>query len=169
MQKGYFDEHGKKQGVFETYDVDDIHGKYLFNRITYKDDLSDGPATEYYPDGTLRCQGNLIDDKFEGLWRTYYPDGRVQAKAGYKAGERDGLAEIYNPDGSLMGMLLYSQGVVQKNYTPELKIIQKWDIKKALWGINRRDIATLAFDQKVELGMRHPELAPYVPAKKLKI
>ena len=49
----------------------------------------------YYKNGQLEREGNLKNDKKEGLWRYYYENGVLEAEGYWKDGLREGLWRHY--------------------------------------------------------------------------
>lgn len=57
--------------------------------------------TEYYENGQVKMEGEILDGKREGAWTAYFEDGRVQSKGIFHEGLRTGAATVYQPNGNL--------------------------------------------------------------------
>lgn len=81
---------------------------------------------QYYSSMAVRCRGDIVDGKRDGLWQYYYENGNLQAEATYvdgceegpyrvfrengvpyyigqyTAGARTGMWEVYDPQGNLV-------------------------------------------------------------------
>lgn len=93
----------------------------------------DGYWKSYYPDGTLKAEGNRADFLLDGAWKFYSPTGQIQTVIRYAAGKKSGIREqwtdsvivaeeryaddrqegisrYYYPDGSLEKIILFENG-----------------------------------------------------------
>ena len=86
------------------YNLSDLKQKLVKNYVLYTDQ-NDQPVTgrlkEYYPDGTLKSEGEIADGKRNGFKRDYSPEGRLIADTNFRYGLRDGLRREYNDEGLL--------------------------------------------------------------------
>lgn len=55
-----------------------------------RDGIKEGPITLFWPDGTMRIQGQFHDDRREGWWRGYHADGSHRSLTHYTHGAKDG-------------------------------------------------------------------------------
>lgn len=56
---------------------------------------------EYFPDGQLRVEGDLKDNKREGVWTAYYDDGTKWSQNTYKAGKKEGPGKAWFKNGNV--------------------------------------------------------------------
>ncbi|MBZ0166690.1 MAG: toxin-antitoxin system YwqK family antitoxin, partial [Candidatus Omnitrophica bacterium] len=102
---------------------------------TLVDNLPQGPAKTWYPDGTIRSidhfrngqlhgeikryleNGNyfsvneFVDGKMQGRNRWYFPDGTLKSDSIYENNVRHGLAKFYYEDGTFKEEAMYAAGV----------------------------------------------------------
>ena len=112
---------------------------YLSGETTYRNEVQEGTAREYYPDGTVSSQQDYKQGQPEGLhrrfhkngqpaaegwlsggqrqgeWRTYYANGQLDEKNYYLNDEPDGYQEYYHPDGRKYLEVLYQGSLVQQH------------------------------------------------------
>ncbi|PIQ88214.1 MAG: hypothetical protein COV73_00030 [Candidatus Omnitrophica bacterium CG11_big_fil_rev_8_21_14_0_20_43_6] len=55
----------------------------------------------HYPNGRLKQEGILVDDKPEGELRIYYQNGRLQEKRIFRDGKKNGPFKFYYESGQL--------------------------------------------------------------------
>ncbi len=55
----------------------------------------------YYPDGTIKAEGWLMDTQKVDFWIYYHPNGKVASKGHYKADIMHGYWHFYYPQGKL--------------------------------------------------------------------
>jgi len=105
-----------------------VHREYdgsgnITNGIIYNDDglkISEGivneagnrngPWKDYYPDGTIRSEGQYAENRQSGTWRFYNRDGRIEQTGVFINGRADGLWRWYYDDGSILREEEYFQG-----------------------------------------------------------
>lgn len=136
----------QRNGTF--YDLDPESGDTL-RVVTFKDNLREGKALSYFPDGTLsqesqfvtnQLQGNVIsyfedgkirdrtsfqNNKPEGLSEAFYPTGKPKTKINFLAGQFHGPYEEFDENGQLILSTNYSRGVIdgkEIQYFPDGKI-----------------------------------------------
>ena len=76
---------------------------------------------EFYSDGTLKAQYNLLNDKPDGLASFYSSDGKLVVEANYKNGLQEGLTKSYYSSGKIMKLVFVHDGIPQ-------------DTQKIYWG-----------------------------------
>lgn len=174
---GSMDDQGRRQGAWQTY----RHGK-LYEQAFYNDDLLQGVVKNWYANNQLRAEIPYDKGAEQGLVQSWHANGQLCEKINYQKGKMSGHAEswyqngqqrrdAYYLDGNLHGVTkkwdenghLASVKFKQNGRTvidcgPELSYMKFWDSAKAMLGINRRDVETLAADQYKKLAKRHPEL-----------
>lgn len=82
---------------------------------TYRSGLRNGKWKSYYPDGTLRFEGDFIDDNMNGFVAWYWADGKVRESGSYLNGSRQGDWNYFNEDGTPAIIIGY-QNDVEKKY-----------------------------------------------------
>ncbi len=100
---------GKKEGQWKECSMDESNKQwYVSYQGTYKEDLKDGPAVHFHPNGQKMAEGSYFGDqeclksppadgpaacgKRTGAWTIYFPDGKTAAQGSYdpKTGRRGG-------------------------------------------------------------------------------
>lgn len=68
-------------------------------------------ALQYYTGMILRCRGDIVDGRRDGLWQYYYENGNLQAEATYVDGREEGDYRVYRENGLPYYIGRYSGGV----------------------------------------------------------
>ncbi len=71
----------------------------LSYRQVYVKGKRDGPCWEYYPNGTLKSEGQHKDDEQDGVWKYYHENGTLQLQLTFIKGRKSGPAKFYHPNG----------------------------------------------------------------------
>ncbi len=96
-----------------------------FDSLRFKIELPDsvlnvnGAFKELYPATEItHFEGNITDNKLNGIWRTYYPSGNLQSTVNYKDGLVDGDAYFYydNDKNTKMAEIQYSDDLIDGVY-----------------------------------------------------
>lgn len=66
--------------------------------------------THLYPGNKKYIDGNVKNNRRDGLWYAYYPDGTVQTKAYYVNGRPDGQYTVYYKNGAVRYTGRYDMG-----------------------------------------------------------
>jgi antitoxin component YwqK of YwqJK toxin-antitoxin module len=79
---------------------------------TYKNGKMDGPVIEYYDNGQIKSQYNLVPTKSgssvnNGLNIEFYESGKVERKINYSLGKATGTSYSYYEDGTIRTMIPY--------------------------------------------------------------
>ena len=56
---------------------------------------------DYYESGQLKREGNLKENREEGLWRMYYESGQLKQEGNFIDGKQEGLWKNYYESGQL--------------------------------------------------------------------
>jgi antitoxin component YwqK of YwqJK toxin-antitoxin module len=80
--------------------------------VKYSDDTvrSDGPAKEFYKDGTPYYEGQYKAGFPTGEWVYYHPNGKVAKKVTYVEGLPDGEVRSFTPDEKPIAIRVYKAG-----------------------------------------------------------
>ena len=73
--------------------------------------FSQDDSTGYYPDGSTRFKGKLVDSLREGLWLFYYPGGTVSARVPYHKDLLHGKACYFDNHSNLIALENWSNGL----------------------------------------------------------
>jgi len=68
--------------------------------LTYQNNMLNGPADFFYPDGKPKIHGSYTDDKRSGIWKQWDEDGKYGI-GGYENDISEGKWTFYYADGSL--------------------------------------------------------------------
>jgi hypothetical protein len=101
-----------------------IKGK-LASTITYKDSLKNGPAVNYYSNGSVNMEFNYKNNKKEGAYKWYFENGKVYLEGNYSSGKKEGIFSLYRDNGTLKSEMPWSKDlpcVGLKEYTPSGKL-----------------------------------------------
>ncbi|OFY66571.1 MAG: hypothetical protein A3H98_00345 [Bacteroidetes bacterium RIFCSPLOWO2_02_FULL_36_8] len=104
LPNGYtctFYKNGTKESVFQY----DKTGKFL-----------SGPAYEYYPDGTLKCEKNYTSGVLDGLYKYFFPDGTPDSVLNFKDSVLNGEGFKFHKNGKIKEKFNYSFGQLQGTY-----------------------------------------------------
>lgn len=66
--------------------------------------------THYYPDKKKYVDGNVAENRRDGLWYAYHKDGKVQTKAFYVNGKEEGQYTVYYENGNVRYTGKYKDG-----------------------------------------------------------
>ncbi len=81
---------GKRSGPEKVYARTKGKGFYLFAKCHRANDVRQGPAEQYYEDGTtVHVRFNYKDDKRDGLCTYFSKEGEIQSIHLFKQGEED--------------------------------------------------------------------------------
>ena len=64
-------------------------------------EVTNGPMVIKGPDGRVRMEGNMRDDRRHGVWTSYHPDGTMQSRSAYVDGQLHGTTVVFHPNGQL--------------------------------------------------------------------
>ena len=62
-----------------------------------------GPWRGYFSSGSIRYEGNFVDDKPTGVFKYYYPQGQLRAQLIHEPGEESVEATYYHRNRSILG------------------------------------------------------------------
>tara|TARA_Y100000782_G_scaffold115634_1_gene163575 strand:+ start:41859 stop:43448 length:1590 start_codon:yes stop_codon:yes gene_type:complete len=106
IEKTYYN--GQPHGIWKEYDVEGNlvnswtykYGTLLGEGIVDAAGVKQGPWKEYYPDGTLRAEGEYLDGERFKRWKFYFQNGKLEQTGKYKKGGlQDGEWKWYYSDG----------------------------------------------------------------------
>ncbi|MBK9291945.1 MAG: toxin-antitoxin system YwqK family antitoxin [Bacteroidetes bacterium] len=120
-----------KQGILQAEGILDASG------------LRQGFWKEFYPNGTIKSQGNYTNNLRTGPWEFYYPDGAIEQKGSYNnEGQPDGRWVWFYNNGELWREENYRQGKrdgLMTEYSPEGEVIAQGeyldDLREGFWRI----------------------------------
>ncbi len=96
-------------------------GEWIYDFINYRETGSYrygarfGKWKAYYSDGTLKFEGEYIDDNLNGRVNWYWPSGKLKDQGNYVNGSREGDWVTFNEDGSPFLIITYRRDV-EKRY-----------------------------------------------------
>ena len=64
-----------------------------------KNGKPEGYWKTFYPNGTLKSEGNRLSHELDSLWIFYAEDGIISQSITYKEGKKNGGKKSYYPDG----------------------------------------------------------------------
>jgi antitoxin component YwqK of YwqJK toxin-antitoxin module len=109
---------GKRQGNFREYDITgkEMGGTLYDNDVMIGQGMIDslgrrtGKWKLFYPDGTLRSEGEYVHGKKEGPWNYFYSNGQKEQKGAYKDDLPTGQWQWFFPDGKMHREEMYRRG-----------------------------------------------------------
>lgn len=128
---------GVPEGILRQYDSTGVvekaflykNGQVVGEGIVKDDGNRDGAWKDFYPDGSLKSQGNYNNGKQTGEWKFYYPDGKVEQTGKFnKSGKLDGVWKWYFDTGQLQVEENYKAGVkdgLSTTYNESGKVIEE--------------------------------------------
>jgi hypothetical protein len=75
--------------------------KHILTLLHLTDGLPDGPYRSFYPDGSLREEGQFAKGLRLGKWNSWFPNGNIRSHRVYVNGRLDGLQQVYYSNGQL--------------------------------------------------------------------
>lgn len=118
-----------KNGVIKSTSANDYT-----TEINYVDNVKNGSAKMYYPDGTLYKNSNYKEGKLHGLSEVFRRDGSIERSTEYKNGKQHGDYKEYFKSGKVKTQIAYKNdiplpGIFRKDYlgkeSPAPKIIMR--------------------------------------------
>jgi antitoxin component YwqK of YwqJK toxin-antitoxin module len=124
---------GLEDGIYEEHDetsrlivkgqyVEGLEdGEWLYDFGNYRETGSYrggarfGKWKSFYADGTLKFEGDYIDDNLHGKVNWYWPSGKLKDQGNFVNGSREGDWITYNEDGTPFLLITY-RGDVEKRY-----------------------------------------------------
>lgn len=86
----------QRNGFF--YDLDPDTGDTL-RILEFRNNLREGKALSYYPDGTLSQESNFVNNQLEGTVTSYFEEGIIRDRTNFKNNKPEGLSEAFFPNG----------------------------------------------------------------------
>jgi antitoxin component YwqK of YwqJK toxin-antitoxin module len=80
----------------------------LKKSIEYKDGKMTGAYFEYYPNGKIKTEATLANNKYNGLVKKFYDTGALRLEESYVNAKRNGWSKMYRKDGKLQTEILYN-------------------------------------------------------------
>jgi antitoxin component YwqK of YwqJK toxin-antitoxin module len=80
----HYDKLGKKTGIWKTWHHNpEITGIQLHTEYTFKNDLHNGPAREFFENGKLKFEGALKEGEFIGVCKYWNIQGEIISEINY--------------------------------------------------------------------------------------
>jgi antitoxin component YwqK of YwqJK toxin-antitoxin module len=91
-QNGYQQPQENAKAKSDNMKPDTLNGNFMLYKNLYK---------EFYVNGNLKVEGNMVDGKRIGQWFSYYEDGMIWSEMNYnKEGRRHGANVSYYENGT---------------------------------------------------------------------
>jgi antitoxin component YwqK of YwqJK toxin-antitoxin module len=104
--------------------------------IIREDGNKDGPWKDFYPDGTVKAQGNYDNGKQVGEWKYYHQNGKLEQAGRFnKQGKLDGTWKWYYENGTLAREEAYRNGLkdgLSSEYDETGKLIEEGEYVNGL-------------------------------------
>lgn len=112
-------------------------------------------------EGRLSSEGYLLDGKPDGYWKTYYPDSTLKSEGNRKNFELDSLWSFYDESGNITLQINYKEGKrhgERVTYLPDEIVRENFenDIKQGLtrhFSLNGQLLKSIPFDNGLEDGI----------------
>lgn len=86
------------EGDFDSVKVAELgEGDTPASVVYCKDSIR--TLVQFYSDGSLRCKGETVEGKRNGVWTFYYSNGMVQTEAHFSDGKENGMYTVYRDNG----------------------------------------------------------------------
>jgi uncharacterized protein len=123
MEDGEYEEHDEtgRLIVKGQYTEGLEEGEWIYDFINYKElgsyksGARFGKWKSFYADGTLKFEGDYIDDNLNGRVNWYWPNGKLKDQGNFVNGSREGDWITFNEDGTPFLIITY-RGDVEKRY-----------------------------------------------------
>ena len=142
---------GLPEGIRREYDREgNITTSYVFRQgillaegVLDAAGLRQGFWKEFYPNGTIKSQGNYKDNLRIGVWEFYYPDGAIEQKGNFDSkGNPDGRWVWFYNGGQVLREENYRQGKLDglmTEYDQDGNVIAQGeyldDLREGFWRI----------------------------------
>ncbi|MCB9733126.1 MAG: toxin-antitoxin system YwqK family antitoxin [Deltaproteobacteria bacterium] len=111
--EGCGDQHGNT-GIWRVWSDD---GKTLEAATTWRENVLDGPAAFFRPDGSVERRGAFKAGKREGTWRGTYDSGAPRMEESFTDDQLDGPSKRWFASGQLQVEATYVKGALDGHYT----------------------------------------------------
>ena len=117
---------GVPEGIKREYTADgNIEKAYLYQNgviigegIVKEDGNRNGPWKDFYPDGSLKSEGNYDNGKQTGEWKFYHSNGKIEQSGKFnKQGKFEGTWKWYFDSGQLLKEENYRNGLKDGIFT----------------------------------------------------
>jgi antitoxin component YwqK of YwqJK toxin-antitoxin module len=78
--------------------------------------VKDGPFEEFYPNGSLKLEGEYKNGKKEGDWKEYFENGVLKESRQFWEGKKTGISVIYQESGEKTQILFHFGGVLKESH-----------------------------------------------------
>lgn len=128
---------GVQEGLMQEFDSTGkiLHssmyknGQVTGEGVVLEDGERNGPWKDFYPDGSLKAEGNYDHGKQTGDWKFYYPDGKTEQRGKFnKSGKFDGVWKWYFENGELFREENYRNGLkdgLSTTYDENGKVVEE--------------------------------------------
>ena len=128
---------GIAEGIKREYNADgNVEKAYLYKNgviigegIVKDDGDRDGPWKDFYPDGSLRAEGNYDHGKQIGEWKFYHSDGKIEQTGKFnRQGKFEGTWKWFFDSGQLLKEENYHNGLkdgLSTEYDEAGKVIEE--------------------------------------------
>ncbi len=86
------------------------HENYLVSYARFINNKKEGPAFQYYSNGSIKCECHFHLGKTDSIQKMYYQNGALEAVANCKNGKEEGLFTYYFENGNIWSEILYKNG-----------------------------------------------------------
>jgi len=100
-----------QQGLVKSYYN---NSDTLKSEINYSNNIREGKAVFYYPNGNPEEELFYQNGKVEGLVKEYYPNGKLKIMYNVSNGKRDGQASLFDTAGNYLKDIYYENGKLLK-------------------------------------------------------
>ena len=105
----------------------------MIGRISYRNDVPDGPALSYYPNGKLKDSSTFVAGLAQGASTSYFEDGSVRSTRNNVDSSPDGWVISYYADGKVEEKQFFEKQVQRSYATWNAQGVQtvqwQWDEK----------------------------------------
>ncbi len=145
-----------QQGLVKSYYG---NSDTLKSEINYKNNVREGDAKFYYPNGRLKEELTYTNGKVDGMVTTYFESGKKKEMFNVETGKREGPTSLFDTSGNYIKDITYKNGELVLNDKP----VQTLKVASAP-KVNGKDDKELNREKIAEL-KRKSSSAPLPPAE----
>lgn len=134
-------EDGQYQTIFHGIGKHDVHFFQTYptypsgdsqKRFDFKKRLGDGSYKEYFENGELKIETQMVNGKPDGEFKEFYANGKLKRWENWKDGKKEGPAKLYYENGQVQSEFSFEnnkQGPFYKLYYEDGKLFAEFNAK----------------------------------------
>ena len=156
LAEGILDEQGRKQGMWKFYYPDGS----LKAQGEYEDNLKVGTWKYFFTDGKIEQTGRYARGLPTGVWTWYYPNQQIRLEEEYINGLEDGMSTEYSDSGTVIAKGEYIDGYREGEWEfsiNDLRVVGNYfeGERQGTWKNYYADTEKLQFEGNYESGQEN--------------